>query len=141
MGFFRSDNSFCFLVALVWPRAWGLLVGNWHPVPVSMYSRERWVLPNATSTPPLQPSKCAKFDVGFTTVGFFQCLKIASFCTSQRLRVCAICRCPGEVAIMRPYCPLSVARVVPGTSKLFAHTLSSPTVRHKLIIKKKEIVM
>lgn len=32
----------------------------------------------------------AKFDIEFTTIGFLQCLKIASdrFCKSQRLRVC-----------------------------------------------------
>ena len=42
---------------------------------------------------------------------------------------------------MRPYCPRGGARVVPGTSKPFALTLSSSIVRHKLIIKKKEIVM
>lgn len=37
----------------------------------------------------------------------------------------------------RPRCPCGAARVVPGTSKLFARTLSSSIVRHKLIIKKR----
>lgn len=36
---------------------------------------------------------CAKFDIGFTTIGFLQCLKIASdrFCKSRRLCVCVCC--------------------------------------------------
>lgn len=97
-----------------------------------------------TSHPRLRSSlpTCAKSDVGFTTVGFLQCLKNCQRSLLQEPETaCAVCRCPGEVAITRPYCPLGGARVVPGTSKSFAHTLSSSIVRHKLIIKKKEIVM
>lgn len=44
---------------------------------------------------------------------------------------------PGRVISTRPRCPCGAARVVPGTSKLFARTLSSSIVRHKLIIKKR----
>lgn len=54
---------------------------------------------------------------------------------------CAECQCPGKVIVTRPYCPHGSARVVPGTRKSFARTLSSSVVRHKLINKKKEIVM
>lgn len=48
-----------------------------------------------------------------------------------------MCQCPGRVIITRPCCPCSAATVVLGTSKLFARTLSSSIVRHKLIIKKR----
>lgn len=54
---------------------------------------------------------------------------------------CAECQCPGKVIVTRPYCPHGSARVVPGTRKSFARTLSSSVVRHKLINKKNEIVM
>lgn len=43
----------------------------------------------------------------------------------------------GRAISTRPRCPHGAARVVPGTSKLFARTLSSSIVRHKLIIKKR----
>lgn len=44
---------------------------------------------------------------------------------------------PCRVITTRPRCPCGAATVVPGTSKLFARTLPSPIVRHKLIIKKR----
>lgn len=65
-----------------------------------------------TSHPRLRSSlpTCAKSDVGFTTVGFLQCLKIASdrFCKSRRPRVL----CIGALARL-PSRDLTVLSVVP----------------------------
>lgn len=128
----------CFSVVLVQPHAQGLLVRSQHighstgaaepPVPAPEKPQERQGelgttaalarqrLPHRslcqTSHPRLRSSlpTCAKSDVGFTTVGFLQCLKIASdrFCKSRRPRVL----CVGALARL-PSRDLTVLSVVP----------------------------